>query len=160
MAGAALGEETNLTYNERRVNVRWLGGYRTEIDVRGVHHLQGDETPQYGGEDTGPMPTELLLAAVGSCMCLAVAHVAKKRRITITQLSLNVGAEKDMQAFRFHDIFLTVRADLPQAELDKLVEHARHYCFVSNTLLSGCTLHYMAESLASAASEGPVESSS
>ena len=160
MAGAALGEETNLTYNERRVNVRWLGGYRTEIDVRGVHHLQGDETPQYGGEDTGPMPTELLLAAVGSCMCLAVAHVARKRSITLTQISVEVNAEKDMHAFRFHDIFVTLHADLPQDQLGQLVEHARHYCFVSNTILKGCNINYTAESLTSAASAGSAGASS
>src|SRR5262245_53372503 len=96
--------------HERRVRVQWLGGYRTRIDVRGVHELHGDETPQYGGEDSGPMPTELLLAAVGTCMCLAVAHVASKRRIAIGQLSLEIEAEKDMQAFRFRDIYLTIKA--------------------------------------------------
>ena len=133
--------------NQRRVSVEWLGGYRTHIDVRGVHELQGDETPEYGGEDAGPMPTELLLAAVATCMCLAVAHVARKRRIAIARLSLDVGAEKDMQAFRFRDIYLTIRADLPQDQLDPLVEQARRYCFVSNTLMAGCTLHYTAESL-------------
>ncbi|MFL5806606.1 MAG: OsmC family protein [Roseiflexaceae bacterium] len=133
--------------SKRRVSVQWLGGYRTQIDVRGVHQMQGDETPEYGGEDSGPMPTELLLAAVGSCMCLAVAHVAKKRRIAIGQLSLEIGAEKDMLAFRFSDIYLTIRADLPQDQLDTLVEQAQRYCFVSNTLSDGCDIHYTAESL-------------
>jgi len=133
--------------SKRRVSVQWMGGYRTLINVRDVHFMRGDETPEYGGEDTGPMPTELLLAALGTCMCLAVAHVARKRRIEITQLSLDIGAEKDMQAFRFREIFLTVRADLPQDKLDPLIEQARHYCFVSNTLIAGCAIHCTAESL-------------
>jgi putative redox protein len=133
--------------SKRRVSVQWMGGYRTQINVRDVHLMRGDETPEYGGEDTGPMPTELLLAAVGTCMCLAVAHVARKRRIEITQLSLDIGAEKDMQAFRFREISLTVRADLPQDKLDPLIEQARHYCFVSNTLIAGCAIHYTAESI-------------
>jgi putative redox protein len=128
--------------------VEWLGGYRTQIDVRGVHQIPGDETPEYGGEDTGPMPTELLLASLGSCMCLAVAHVARKRRIAITQIVVGVDDEKDMQAFRFSDIALTLRADLPQEQLDALFEQARRYCFVSNTLIAGCTMHYTVESLA------------
>src|SRR6266511_2195590 len=116
-----------------------MGRYRTQINVRDVHLMRGDETPEYGGE--------LLLAAVGTCMCLAVAHVARKRRIEITQLSLDIGAEKDMQAFRFREISLTVRADLPQDKLDPLIEQARHYCFVSNTLIAGCAIHYTAESI-------------
>jgi putative redox protein len=134
--------------SERRVSVEWRGGYRTLIDVRGVHHLQGDETPQYGGEDTGPMPTELLLAALGSCICLAVAHVARKRRIEIGRIAAEVAAEKDMQAFRFGEIALTIRADLPQEQLDPLFEQAKRYCFVSNTLLQSCQIHYTVESLA------------
>ena len=146
--------------NKRRVSVQWLGDYRTHIDVRGVHEIPGDEVPEYGGEDTGPMPTELLLAAIGSCMCLAIAHVARKRNISIMQLSLDVGAEKDMHAFRFQDIFLTIRADLPQDELDKLVHHARSYCFVSNTLIKGCEIHYTAESISIMASSDSSESTS
>ena len=132
--------------NNRRISVEWLGGYRTQIDVRGVHHIQGDETPQYGGEDSGPMPTELLLAGLGSCMCLAVAHVARKRRIAIARISVGVNAEKDMQAFRFSDISVTVRADLPPDQLDPLFEQAKRYCFVSNTLIAGCQIHYSVES--------------
>lgn len=136
--------------HKRRVHVQWLGGYRTRIDVRGVHELHGDETPQYGGEDSGPMPTELLLAAVGTCMCLAVAHVARKRKIAIGQLSLEIDAEKDMQAFRFRDIYLTIKADLPQDQLAPLVEQSSRYCFVSNTLAAGCEMHFTAESTAAA----------
>lgn len=141
MARTALGAEKALT-DLRRVNISWLGGYRTRIDVRGVHHLHGDETPQYGGEDSGPMPTEFLLIAIGDCMCLAVAHIARKRRIVLTQITVDVGAEKDMQAFRFQDIFVTIHADLPRDQLDALIEQARHYCFVSNTVSYGCNIHY------------------
>ena len=132
--------------NMRRIQVRWLGDYRTEISVRGVHTIKGDETPQYGGEDTGPMPTELLLAGVASCMCLAVHHVAHKRRITLNELTVFAEAEKDMKEFRFHLIDLLVAADLPQDELDALVERAKGFCFVSNTLLHGCDIQTAAQS--------------
>ena len=136
--------------SKRQVNVEWLGGYRTQIDVRGVHQIQGDETPEYGGDDTGPMPTELLLAALGSCMCLAVAHIAKKRRIAIARIGVEVAAEKDMQAFRFSEIAVTVRADLPQDQLDPLFEQAKRYCFVSNTLIASCQILYTVESITAA----------
>jgi uncharacterized OsmC-like protein len=94
------------------------------------------------------MPTELLLAALGSCMCLAVAHIAKKRRIALARIAVDVSAEKDMQFFRFSEITVTVRADLPQEQLDPLFEQAKRYCFVSNTLIEGCRIHYTVESLA------------
>ena len=50
----------------RTVHVRWMGQYRTDISIRGVHKLGGDETPEYGGDDSGPMPTEFFLASVAS----------------------------------------------------------------------------------------------
>ena len=132
--------------NLRRVHVRWLEGYRTEIDIRGVHRIKGDETPRYGGEDTGPMPTELLLAAVASCMCQAIYHVARKRRIALNTLEIGASAEKDMDAFRFNEMHLTVQADLPPDALDALVERAKGYCFVSNTVIQGCPVHIATES--------------
>lgn len=132
----------------RRVQVEWLGDYRTTINIRGVHKITGDEAPQYGGEDTGPMPTELLLAGVASCLCLAVHHVAKKRRMTLNRLKVSAEGEKDMKEFRFHLIELLVEADLPQTELDALVERAKGYCFVSNTLINGCQVETTTRSLA------------
>ncbi len=139
-------EEEWMSDTLRRIHVRWLGDYRTEISVRGVHTIKGDETPQYGGEDAGPMPTELLLAGVASCMCLAVCHVARKQRIELSNLTVSAEAEKDMDAFRFHLINLLVQADLPQAKLDALVNRAKNYCFVSNTLLHGCDIETATQS--------------
>jgi len=130
----------------RRIQVRWLGGYRTEIDIRGVHQIKGDEARQYGGDDTGPMPTELLLAGLASCMCLAVIHIARKRRIELENLTVSAEAEKDLKAFRFHLINLLVQADLPQDQLEALVERSKGYCFVSNTLLHGCDVQTAAQS--------------
>lgn len=133
-----------------RVQARWLGGYRTDIDIRGTHQLQGDEMPQYGGEDTGPMPTDLLLAAVASCMCLAVSHAARKRGVELNELSVNVDAEKDENAFRFGSIEVLVKADLPPAELEPLVQRATGYCFVSNTLRKSCPVQTTAQSTVTA----------
>lgn len=126
--------------------VRWLGEYRTEVDVRGVHRVRADETPEYGGQDTGPMPTELLVAAVASCMCMAVVHVARKRRVTLGELRLEAERDVDVQNFRFNSIRLTVHADVPQEELTPLVEQARRYCYVSNTVRNGCPVEVVAQS--------------
>lgn len=115
-----------------------MGDYRTEIDVRGVHKLLGDEVVEAGGQDAGPMPTELLLASLCSCLCLAVYHIARKRRLDLGALQVHARADKDMQAFRFQAIDLEVEADLPADRLEALVDRARKFCFVSNTVAQGC----------------------
>lgn len=148
-----MGEEVSESSDNRRsVRVTWLGDYRTSIDVRGVHTLSGDEAVEYGGDDTGPMPTELLLASLGSCLCLSITHVARKRRLALTSVEVVARAVKDMKAFRFREIALEVRADLPAAELADLVERSKGYCFVSNTLMEGCTVGIETHSVSDAAS--------
>lgn len=130
-----------------RVKINWLRDYQTEIEVRGLHHLKGDEAPEYGGEDTGPMPTDYLLVAVGTCMCLAVAHVAKKRRLPLGQLKVGVSAHKHEQEFRFDSIDLLIQADLPPDQLQPLIEQARRVCFVSNTITAACPINMVAETI-------------
>ncbi|MEW5961403.1 MAG: OsmC family protein [Chloroflexota bacterium] len=130
-----------------RVKVNWLGDYRTESEVRGLHHLPGDEAPEYGGQDTGPMPTDYLLVAVGTCMCLAVAHVAKKRRLILHKIKVGVSAHKHETEFRFDSIELLIQADLAPEQLGPLVEQARRVCFVSNTLAAACPISVVAQSL-------------
>ncbi len=130
------------------VSARWRGGYLTEIDVRGVHRLQADEGDHHpGGNDAGPSPGELLLSSVASCMCMAVAHIARKRHIELNSLSVEAAGVADMAAFRFASIQVNVKADLPQSELDPLVGHAKRYCWASNTLLVGCPVTTTAQSV-------------
>jgi putative redox protein len=38
----------------------------------GSHVLQADEPSDYGGNDVGPNPYELLLAALGACISMTV----------------------------------------------------------------------------------------
>ena len=138
--------EVNKLSQLRTVHVRWMGGYRTDINIRGVHQLEGDEIPEYGGEDSGPMPTEFFLASISSCMCLAISHMAQKQRIQLNNIEVSANAEKDMQIFRFKEIHLEIQADLSPKKLDTLVQRAKKYCFVSNTIIHGCPIKLTSKS--------------
>lgn len=98
------------------------------------HSLVADQSPEYGGEGLGPMPSELLLWAVAACFGQAVRHVAARRRQPVEALAVTVSAEKDPAAFRFGEITLVVRAALPRPRLEAIVEQAKRYCFVTNSL--------------------------
>jgi organic hydroperoxide reductase OsmC/OhrA len=52
----------------------------------------------------------------------------------VEALAVTVSADKDPAAFRFGEITLVVRAALPRQRLEAIVEQARRYCFVTNSL--------------------------
>ena len=49
----------------RHVEVAWLGNLKVEARI-GPHRLLVDEPVESGGEDSGPTPSETLMAALGA----------------------------------------------------------------------------------------------
>ncbi len=49
----------------REVAVTWLGDFKTEVRI-GPHRLVADEPVDKGGDDAGPTPVDLVLAALGA----------------------------------------------------------------------------------------------
>ncbi|MGI5835296.1 MAG: OsmC family protein [Chloroflexota bacterium] len=128
------------------VRVRWLGDYRTKTEIlRAPTDEGGNEDDGEGNADLSP--SHLLLASVASCMCLAVAHIARKRRVPISRISVDAVGEVDHSALRYKEVRLVVRSERPQSELDTLLEIAKRYCWVSNTLTTGCPVVMTAEPL-------------
>lgn len=56
-----------------------LSGYVQNISI-GPHLLQADELDDSGGNDAGPNPYELLLAALGACTGMTVRMYAQRKR--------------------------------------------------------------------------------
>jgi uncharacterized OsmC-like protein len=119
----------------------WRQGYRTDVAIRG-HTLRSDEPAEVGGTDTGPMPTELFCAALASCFCLAVAHVARKRSVELPNLQVTATAERAGRELRYDRLTVTTAAGIDPEELGPLVERARSFCWVSNTLAAGTAVEY------------------
>ncbi len=116
-----------------RLTAHWEGGYHVRVPVRGFD-LVSDEPPEFGGEDRGPMPTELFLASLAACFAASVAHAARKRGITLPDLQVDV--DGTYEGLRFEMLRIVVRSTMARAELEPLVEKARTYCYVSHTLLT------------------------
>jgi putative redox protein len=126
-----LGDKVITTY--------WEGGYRCRIPVR-KFEIIADEPPEDGGTDTGPAPTDLFLAALGSCFTMAVYHAAKKRNVELADLAVRTTGT--YEGLRFAEIKVEVVSSHPREELQKFVEKAITWCYVSNTLNSNVKLDY------------------
>jgi putative redox protein len=127
-----LGDKVITTY--------WEGGYRCRIPVR-KFEIIADEPPEDGGTDTGPAPTDLFLAALGSCFTMAVYHAAKKRSVELPDLAVTTTGT--YEGLRFAEIKVEVVSSHPREELQRFVDKAITWCYVSNTLNSNVKLDYV-----------------
>lgn len=123
------------------VTAVWQGGYAATVDARG-HRITIDEPEHAGGKDRGMMPTEAFCAALASCFCLAVAHVARRQGLELPDLRVDARAERAGRELRYDRIVLTTTATMAGEELAELVARARRVCWVSNTLAKPPAVEY------------------
>jgi uncharacterized OsmC-like protein len=123
------------------VTATWRGGYRADVAARG-HVVAVDEPEDAGGGDEGLMPTELFCGALASCFCLAIGHVARKRGLEAPGLTVTVRSERAGRELRYERLVVESVADVDDETLAMLVERARPFCWVSNTLAAGVEVEY------------------
>lgn len=118
----------------RPITVRWDGGMRFTADIRG-HAVSVDQPRQAGGEDTGPMPAELVPAALGTCVALYVQQFLATRGLDAVGLMVAVstaGAAHPNRLARF-DVRVNIPGGIPDRYRDA-VRRAAEGCTVHHTL--------------------------
>jgi putative redox protein len=116
---------------DRVITAQWQGDFRVDVEA-GQFPLRVDEPERVGGSDTGPQPTDLLLAAVASCMVLSVAYSARKRHLDVNRIEVTVGG--NYEGLRFRSIEVVVATDADPEVIDVLMASAQRVCYVTNTL--------------------------
>lgn len=123
------------------VKAIWHKNFEVEVEAR-QFSVHIDEPPKYHGEDTGMMPTELFLCSLASCFCLALVYAANKKRVEVKDMRVNVVGETDIRNLIFSRLIVEVESSLPSKSLDKIIDLAKKYCFVSNTVAQSCPIEY------------------
>jgi putative redox protein len=133
------------------ITASWEGGYRCRVPIRGFEVLV-DEPTTSGGTDTGPKPTELLLASLGACFAMAVAHAARKHGRELADVSVRVRGE--YQGARFARITVEARSSQPEL-VRSLLDRAIRTCYVSNTMTGDPEIEYWVEEATASHGDGP-----
>lgn len=136
------------------VIVRSSGSLRNEIEA-GPHRLIADEPESAGGTALGPTPYDFLAAALGTCTSMTLHVVAKREKIPLDGVEINVVNDR-MHAKDCADCLsaagyihrLTVRikliGELSEAQRARMLEVANR-CPVKKTLTSEIRIDEMLE---------------
>jgi putative redox protein len=118
----------------RPITITWDGGVRFTADIRG-HKVTVDQPQQAGGEDSAPMPLELVPAGLGTCVALFVQRFLATRGLDPSGMTVEVttlGAANPNRIGRF-DVSVHVPGGVPEKYREALVRVAES-CTVHHTL--------------------------
>ena len=141
------------------VTVTSVGRLRNEVRYGAGQSFVTDEPASVGGEDAGPDPYTLLLAALGSCISMTVTLYARRKNWPVERVSVRlrqsrVHAKDCRECSRTEDGFahrieraVHIEGDLTDEQRARLQEIA-HKCPVHRTLTSEIVVAELEEAAA------------
>jgi uncharacterized OsmC-like protein len=146
-----------------RASNRWQQGAHSRTRIEAFHaaggehqHLRefvvdADHPEVLVGRDNGPLPVELLLAAIASCLTGGIGNIASARGVTLYEVESTV--EGTMNGFGIlglsdqvrngYDrisVRFKIRGDAPEAKLREIVEQSKKRSAVYDVLTNGTTV--------------------
>ncbi len=73
-----------------KVSLQKTGPLAFGVTTESGHVLTADGSPDHGGQNTGPRPMELVLAALGSCSGIDVILILEKSRQHVTDCRITL----------------------------------------------------------------------
>ena len=119
-----------------RITTEYRGDMLFESTI-GNHTLQIDVPEPMGGKDRGPMPSQLFVASLGSCVAALIASYCRRQDVDCSGLTVDVDFERDFQPTRLTEVQVTIR--LPNATCDEALKrkamlHAAQFCPVHEAI--------------------------
>ena len=119
-----------------QASVKWAGAARFDGTSESGHTVVMDGAPEYGGENQGPRPMEMLLLGLGGCTAFDVVLILKKSRQQVDDCEVRIDAKRaDSEPKVFTDIhvhFVVKGKALSEERVKRAIElSAQKYCSAS-----------------------------
>ncbi len=120
--------------DKHKISTNWLQNMSFESDIDG-HKIRVDAPLTGGGDNSGPSPKKLMLAALSGCTGMDVVSILKKMHVDITSCSIEVEGWLEDEHPRFynkmHVTYIFRGKNLPKEKLEKAVKMSEEtYCGV------------------------------
>jgi len=120
---------------KQTVETKWTGQMKFDSLVSG-HHVIVDALPEFGGENSGPRPKELMLTALAGCTAMDVIAILGKMKINPegfeVKIDANITEEHPKHYDAMHIKYVFKGKDLPPEKLQHAVNLSQDkYCGVS-----------------------------
>ena len=146
-----------------RANNKWINGGHNQTTIKNFHGIQqehdhtdpfkldADEPPLLLGEDIGPNPVEYALTALAACVTTALVYHAAAKGIKLNAVEARLEGDIDLRGFlgisddvrRGYEnirIYYKIDADVPDEELEELVQMGTKYSPVFDTFTNPVTV--------------------
>ena len=119
-----------------KATVRWAGEASFVGKTESGHSVLMDGSPEFGGQNRGARPMELLLLGMGGCTAFDVVLILRKARQGITDCVAQLSAERapeDPKVFtRIHVHFTVTGRKLDAKRVEQALKlSAEKYCSAS-----------------------------
>ena len=121
--------------------------FHFELKNERGHMVNVDSRPEFGGDDMGASPMELVLMGVAGCSAIDMISILKKQRQEITSFKAEVDGERvqigDAKPFKNIYVVFYLEGDINSEKAAKAAQLSfEKYCSVSKTLEPTATIHY------------------
>lgn len=126
------------------VKTKWVGAMSFDADLEG-HHILMDAKPEWGGQNQGPRPKPLLLAALAGCSGMDIVSILNKMQLKDYGLEIETEAESTTEVpVVYHTIVVKFKFTGQELPVDKLVKavtlSTERYCGVNAMLKKSATV--------------------
>ncbi len=123
-------------------SVRWLENVAFEAQSASGHQIIMDGSTEYGGENRGARPMELILMGLGGCASFDMVTILKKARQDIVDVRCELSAQRadSIPAVftKIHLHFVVSGRKVKPNQVEKAVHlSAEKYCSASKMLSDG-----------------------